>query len=41
MDSSSSRCVFNIEEEVVVIRNGWIPKKKIYMYAECPLILNT
>ena len=23
-----SCCVFNVEEEVVVIRNGWTPKKK-------------
>ena len=31
MDSSSSCCVmlcFNVEEEVVVIPNGWTPKKK-------------
>ena len=28
MDSASSCYVFNIEEEVVVIRNGWTPKKK-------------
>ena len=28
MDSTSSCCVFNVEEEVVVIRNGWTPKKK-------------
>ena len=27
MDSSSS-CCFNVEEEVIVIRNGWTPKKK-------------
>ena len=24
----STCCVFNIEEEVVVIRNGWTPKKE-------------
>ena len=29
MDSSSSCCVFNVEEEVVVIRNGWTPKKNL------------
>ena len=28
MDSSSSCCVFNVDEEVVVIRNGWTPKKE-------------
>ena len=28
MDSSSSCCVFNVEEEVVIIRNGWTPKKE-------------
>ena len=27
MDSASSCCVFNVEEEVVVIRNGLTPKK--------------
>ena len=28
MNSSSSCCVFNVEKEVVVIRNGWTPMKK-------------
>ena len=28
MDSSSSCCIFNAEEEVVVIRNGWTPKNE-------------
>ena len=28
MDSSFSCCVFNAEEEVVVIRNGWTPKEE-------------
>ena len=28
MESSSSFYVFNVEEEVVIIRNGWTPKKK-------------
>ena len=28
MDSSSSCRVFNVEEEVVVIRNGWTPKRE-------------
>ena len=27
MDSSSSCTTFNVEEEVVVIRSGWTPKK--------------
>ena len=31
MDSSSSCCVFNVEEEVVVIRNGWTPKKRRHL----------
>ena len=40
MDSSSSCCVFNVEEEVVVIRNGWTPKKEecmfdMYVYHFC------
>ena len=28
MDSSSSCPIFNVEEEVVVIRNGWTPRKE-------------
>ena len=28
MDSSSSCPTFNVEEEVVVIRNEWTPKKE-------------
>ena len=32
-----SFCVFNVEEEVVVNRNGWTPKKKknIFIYDIC------
>ena len=35
--SATAKLTFNIEEEVVVIRNGWTPKeekrrRKIYMY---------
>ena len=31
-----SRCVFDVEEEVVVIRNGWTPKKIVYRHIHVP-----
>ena len=31
--SATVRPIFNFEEEVVVIHNGWTPKKKIHGYA--------
>ena len=30
--SATAKPTFNVEEEVVVIHNGWTPKKKICMY---------
>ena len=30
--SATAKHTFNVEEEVVVIRNGWIPKKMTYIY---------
>ena len=48
MDSSSSCCVFNVEEEVVVIRNGWTPKKMRFAFVSvcacclyCACIVNS
>ena len=37
--SATVRCTFNVEEEVIVIRNGWTPKDEEYIdwFMGCPL----